>query len=436
MSVTKKFVLFCLGGGVVVLASYPLGIALVVFVFFNLLLFGFLLLDFLITPPASCLGVRREKDTNLYFKTENIVNFYVNNPSMYPLNIEAKEDGNRFFTITDAEALQNVVKPRSEQVFSYATIPSKRGSFLFRDIYLSSKGVLGLCKKYAKVNAPVEFKVYPNIKDLSKYRLMVQKSRLLPSGEKKTPRIGLGMEFESLRPYVEGDDYRKINWAATAREMKPVVNTFQIERSQPVNILIDIGKPMSYSVKGYKKLDYAINAAIILADIVGIRGDKSGLMVFDSKVHSYVAPGQGAIHRSVLLETLYHVEDNRQIADFQGAFRKLCEKQKRRSLVFIFTDFEMLDEGQELIKNIAWLKRKHLPIVVFMKNEGLESIASIKDVRKKRTYGKVLKETAVEFLGERKHIYRNLSAMGIPNVESPAEDFALTAVNNYIRLRG
>ena len=436
MSVTKKFVLFCLSGGVVVLAAYPLGLALVSFVFFNLLLFGFFLLDVLITPPSSCLTVKREADASLYFKAENNVSFFVKNNSVYPLTVEAKEDGNRFFRVVDVDDMQNLVNPGSEQVFSYVTVPSKRGSFLFRDIYLRHRGLLGLCKKYTKVSAPVEFKVYPNIKDLCKYRLMVQKSRLLPSGDKKTPRIGLGVEFESLRPYVEGDDYRKINWAATAREMKPVVNTYQVERNQPVNILIDIGKPMSYSVKGYKKLDYAINAAIILADIVNGQGDKAGLMVFDSSVRSYVAPGQGGIHRNNILETLYHVEDNRQIADFQGAFRQLCEKQKRRSLVFIFTDFEMLEEGQELIKNIAWLKRKHLPIVVFMKNEGLEAIAHRKDPGIKRTYEKVLKETAAEFLDERKNVYMNLSAMGIPNVESPAEDFALTAVNKYIRLRG
>ena len=436
MSITKKFVLLCLSGGVVVLAAYPLGLALAAFSFFNLLLFGFWFLDMLITPPPSCLGVKRELDTNLYFKGENFVSFLVKNSSMYSLHVEAKEDGNRFFSIFSADGMKNVVQPGSEQVFSYVTVPAKRGSFLFKNIYLRYRGVLGFCKKHAKISCPVEFKVYPNIKDLSKYRLMVQKSRLLPAGDKKAPRIGLGMEFESLRPYVEGDDYRKINWAATAREMKPVVNTYQIERNQPVNILIDIGKPMSYSVKGYKKLDYAINAAIILADIVNGQGDKAGLMVFDSKVRSYVAPGQGGLHRNNLLETLYHVEDNRQIADFQGAFRQLCERQKRRSLVFVFTDFEMLEEGHELIKNMAWLKRKHLPIIVFMKNEGLEKLAQGKNTGGKRTYENILRQTADEFLGERKNIYLNLSAMGIPNVESPAEDFALTAVNKYIRLRG
>ena len=437
MSVTRNFVILTAVGALVVIAAFPIGLAPMAFLFFNMLLLGLLVLDYIITPAPSCLYVSREVDNNLYFKAENIVRFLVKNTSAHALNIEAKEDGSRFFRVTGSSTMNHTVAAGDEVVFSYITIPSKRGSFLFKSIYLRYRGLIGLCKKYAKVPSPAEYKVYPNIKDLSKYRLMVQKNRLLPSGESKIRRIGLGFEFESLRPYVEGDDYRKINWAATAREMKPVVNTYQIERSQPVNILIDIGRPMSYAVKGYKKLDYAINAAIILADIVNLQGDKAGLMVFDSNLQSYVAPGQGAAHRNLLLETLYHVQDNRRIADYQGAFKTLCDRQKRRSLVFIFTDFEMLEEGQELISNIGWLKRKHLPIVVFMKNEGLNSIAeSPAAPSKKITYEKVLRDTAREFSKERKSVFMNLSAMGIPNVESPAENFALAAVNNYIRLRG
>jgi uncharacterized protein (DUF58 family) len=209
------------------------------------------------------------------------------------------------------------------------------------------------------------------------------------------------------------------------------VNQYQIERNQPVYILLDIGRPMSYSVDGFKKLDYAINAAIILSDIVNQSGDKAGLMVFDSSVRSHIAPGQGAVHRNHLMETLYHVEDNRSTADYGGAFRALCEKQKRRSLVFIFTDFELPEEARELISHMSLLKKRHLPIVVFMANESLNALAET-PIRKK--FDKFLRETAKEFQQERRDIFRHLNAMGIPNVESKAENFAVAAVNRYIAL--
>jgi len=434
MSVTKSFVFLVALGGLVTFITWRFGGSYdVMFLFWNLLLVGLLTLDVLITPGAKCFLFRRSGEDVLYFKEENVIDFYVKNTSKHVLHIECKDERARHFQVLTENDLTKWLQPREEELFSYAMIPSKRGSFTFSNIYFRYTGLLGLCIKHKKVHCPIEFKVYPNVQDLSKFRLMLQKHRLLPQGDKNIKNYGMGYEFESLRPYVDGDDYRKINWRATSRENKLIVNQYQIERNQPVYILIDISRPMSYNVGGYKKLDYAINAALILSDIVNQSGDKAGLMVFDSIVRSHIAPGQGAAHRNHLMETLYHVEDNRSTADYGGAFRALNEKQKRRSLVFIFTDFELPEEARELIAQMALLKKRHLPIVVFMENESLNALAEI-PVRKK--YDKYLRSTAIEFQDERKDIFRHLSAMGIPNVESKAEEFTVAAVNRYIQLTG
>jgi len=433
MSVTKRYVVLAAAGVILTLLSWPVGVYAMVFLLWNLMLLVLLVLDALLTPGANQLSVRRSGDDTLYFKTENEVLFYVQNNSAHSLNIQGRDDTNRHFNVVAGDSSRTVA-PKSEEAFSYTVIPSKRGSFAFENIYLRYAGVLGLCKKYAKFPCRMEFKVYPNVRDLSKYRLMVQKSRLLPQGPKNIRHYGLGAEFESLRTYVDGDDYRKINWPATARENKPIINQYQIERNQPVYIMLDIGRPMSYNVNGYKKLDYAINAALILADIVNQQGDKAGLMVFDQNVQAHISPGQGAGHRNKLMETLYHVSDNRLTANYESAFQELCRRQKRRSLVFIFTDFEILEEAQDLIAHMAMLKKRHLPIVVFMANESLNRLAepSTKPIRK---FDRVLTNVAQEFQVERRNIFRSLNAMGIPNVESNAEDFASAAVNRYISLR-
>jgi len=434
VSVTRSFVLLTALGGLVTLVAWRLGGAYpIMFIFWNILLVGLLILDVVITPSAKLLKIRRNNDDVLYFKAENEISFYVENKSRHTLNIQAKDENVRHFTALPDSDLNRWVSPREEELFSYNVLPSKRGSFAFKKIFLRYSGVLGLCVKYANFSCPIEYKVYPNVRDLSKYRLMMQKSRLLPRGEKNIKNYGMGYEFESLRSYVEGDDYRTINWSATARENKLIVNKYQIERNQPVYILLDIGRPMSYSVNGFKKLDYAINAALILSDIVNQSGDKVGLMVYDSAVRSHVSAGQGAGHRNLLMETLYNVEDNRSTADYGGAFRTLCEKQKRRSLVFIFTDFELPEEAREMISYITLLKKRHLPIVVFMENESLNALT---EIPVKQPYDNYLKDTAKEFQAERRDIFRHLSAMGIPNVESKAEDFALSAVNRYLQLIG
>jgi len=425
MSVTRNFVFLVALGGVLTIVAFPFGLHGVAFLLWNLLMLALLVLDAFLTPGTQCLRIRRGEEDTLYFKSDNEIVFFVQNTSKYTLEIQARDDSNRHFT-TIAEDLRHWVAPKKEQEFAYLTVPSKRGSFAFDNIYIRYKGVLGLCMKHGTFTSKFEFKVYPNVRDLSKFRLLMQKNRQLPQGDKNIRQYGLGAEFESLRSYVEGDDYRKINWQATARENKLMVNQYQIERNQPVYIMLDTGRPMSYSVNGYKKLDYAINAALILADIVNQHGDKAGLVVFDASVQAHVTPGQGAGHRNQLMETLYHVSDNRLTANYQGAFQALNERQKRRSLVFIFTDFEILEEAQELITHMALLKKRHFPVVVFMANEGIDALTQHDD--------EFVSSTAQEFADERRNIFRALNAMGIPNVESTAEEFALSAVNRYLML--
>ena len=432
MGISRKYIFFTAIGIVLTLAAWPFGLHGLVFIFWNILALGLLALDAILTPSPACLTASREHHQRLYFKAENTVTFYVRNNFRRPLKVEGRDENLRHLPITYTD-LSHTIPPGREQEFSYETIPAKRGSFDAGKIYLRYTGLLGFCVKYTAIHYPTQYRVYPNVRDLSKYRLLMQKSRLLPKGDKNIRQYGTGTDFESLRPYVEGDDYRKINWAATARENKLMLNQYQIEREQPVYIMLDIGRPMSYSVNGFKKLDYAINAAIVLCDIINQQGDKAGLMVFDSVVQANIAPGQGAAHRNNLLETLYHVQDNRQTANYRGAFQALCDKQKRRSLIFIFTDFEIMEEAGDLITHLAILRRRHMPIVVFMENESLSAMAQNTDTP--TPYSKLLKQTAQEFHAERRMIIRKLNAMGIPSVESRAEDFTLSAVNRYLRAR-
>ena len=437
MTVTRRVPALFVLGAALTLAGYPLGWHLHVFLLVNLLIAGLVVLDVFLTPREKVFDLQWafKRGDNLYFKAENTVGLLVRNNSRHRLYTQAlvgMGDAGRFFRTTK-ESMTHFLEPGEERLFSYDTIPAKRGEFTFNEVFLRYRGVLGLCVKHITLPYHAQFKVYPNVRDLSKFRLMMQKSRLLPMGDKAIKNFGVGAEFESLRAYVEGDDYRKINWPATAREGKFIVNQYRIERNQPVYILLDCARPMSYSVGGYTKLDYAINAALVLSDIVNQQGDQAGLLAFHENVTAHVKPGKGAGHRNLLMETLYNVESNRQTANYAEAFRTLCDRQKRRSLVFIFTDFEILEEAEELIAHMAILKKRHMPFVVFMENEGLTKMAAAGTLRENRNE-RVLRETAEEFLHERKRIFRKLNAMRIPNVESTAENFAVAAVNRYIQL--
>ena len=433
MSVTRRFVgLAMCGVPLLLLATLlPAAVTSLVFWLYNMILFGLLAMDFILSPAASSLAIKREGESvKLSHQAINRVTFTVCNTSNYVLLVEAKDEViSRHFTVSRT-SLRHSLRPGEERSFAYSVLPSKRGAFTFPYVHLRIRGLLGLVMKYHSHKCPGEFKVYPNTSDLHRFRIMTQKNRLLPRGEKPLRIFGPGTEFESLRAYVEGDDYRKINWPVSAREMRPIVNDYQIEKNQPVFMLLDCGRPMSYSVKGYRKLDYAINAALVLSDIVGQKGDQSGLLAFDTNPHVLIMPGKGHAHRNSLMESLYHLHGTRSTSNYGAAFRMLCQRQKRRSLVFIFTDFETLEEGGELCSQISLLKRRHFPIVVFMKNEELERLAGPAP-----DSDEYVQEVAQSFLAERKQLFSSLNGLAIPNVETAAEQFSVTAVNQYLALR-
>jgi len=430
LSVTKRFILLAAIGVPLLFAAalLPVPFIFLAFWLYNLLLCGLLAVDFLLTPSPAAFTVTRLDPGKLSHHAANPVSFTVRNPSPYLLRTEAKDEiPPRHFKLT-APSLKHRIPPAAETAFSYNLTPSKRGAFTFPEIHLRVRGLLGLVTKYHSHRCPMEFKVYPNISDLSRFRVMTQKNRLLPQGEKTISLFGAGTEFESLRTYVEGDDYRKINWQVTAREARLIVNDYQTEKNQPVFMMLDSGRPMSYSSGGYKKLDYAINAALVLSDIVNQKGDQSGLLVFDTEVRSLIMPGKGAAHRNQLMEALYHIEETRATSNYGAAFRALLRRQKRRSVIFIFTDFETMEEAGELRGYIAQLKRRHFPIVVFMKNDELSRLAEDDD--------DYVREVAESFLDERQQLFHSLRALSVPNIETAAEEFSLAAVNQYLRLRG
>ena len=431
---TKRFVILVALGlvplGFFVFASG--GSAMLIFLSYNTLILALFVADFILTPSKNAVSVYRQADTKLYFKALNHIELKIKNNWTSNLKIEIKDDlPDWHFEIISRDMMKKV-PPGEESIFSYEVLPKKRGAYTFNNVYVRYDGVLGLCKKYVTLNIPEEFKVYPNLKDLSKYRLIMQKHRLLTHGQKRITLRGNGSEFESLRDYVDGDDYRKINWMATARMNKLIVNQYEAEKNQPVYVLLDTGRSMSYSIKGYKKLDYSINAALILSDIVNQKGDNSGLLVFNTDIAGLVPAGKGEAHRNTLMEALYHVEDSNTVSDYHGAFFHLLSVQKRRSIVFIFTDFETTEEAKELLEAVPIISRRHVPVIVLTVNESLENIAKATGSTVQGIYNEAMAES---LLAERKGIIRALNQRGVICLETYAENFAIDTVNQYLLLK-
>lgn len=193
-----------------------------------------------------------------------------------------------------------------KKILHYKLRPVKRGNYEFGVINIYVKTLYGLFSRRYIVGVPAEIPVYPSYLQLRKYQLMAMSNRLSEVGVKKVRRIGQSMEFEQIKEYVAGDDYRTVNWKATARKSSLMVNNYTDEKSQQLYCVIDKSRVMKMPFEGLSLLDYAINTALVLSNVALTKMDKAGLVTFSENIGSFLPADKKALQMQRILETLYN----------------------------------------------------------------------------------------------------------------------------------
>ncbi|NLD49644.1 MAG: DUF58 domain-containing protein [Clostridiaceae bacterium] len=431
MPFSKLFTILLAVGTIPILIASLIGLEFYMFIIYNILLVVLFIIDLRITPGKEELEVSRICDNKLSMGTENDIIISIRNNSNYYLDIEALDEIPQFMK-TKRSIVKFRAVPHYDTEGRYVVIPEKRGEFTFGKIHVGYRGILRLCHKTGKYDLEERYKVYPNLKDLSRYGLAAIKRNQLIQGVKRVRNYGAGTEFESLKEYNEGDDYRKVNWLATARANKLIVNTYEPEKNQQVMIMLDSSRVMNSEIDFIKKLDYAINSSFLLADIAIKKGDNVGVMVFDSSVKRYIKPGKGVGQFQLIAENLYNVEENFVSADYAGALTYLNQYQNRRSLLCIFTELFNADEAIQLslaLKNIA---KSHVPLVITIKDMRIYQIS---ESRIKETKDIFLKTASMKLIEEREKIQKIFNESGIAVVDVPPDKLSVEVVNKYLAMK-
>ncbi len=431
MPFSKTFAGFIILGIIPIVLGAFFGLSFYIFIVYNLILSGLLFIDFIITPGADKLEIRRECDRKLSMGSENIIKIIVRNKGSHVLHIEARDEVPSYMDVMGGTIRIKSV-PHYENSGSYTVVPQKRGEYAFGDIHIRYRGVLKLCMKYVRFNTKESLKVFPNLKDLKRYSFASLRKNLVLIGNKKMKTYGIGTEFESLREYSEGDDYRKVNWLATARSSKLIVNNYEPERNQQVYIMLDSSRVMNTEINYIKKLDYAINSAFLLAEIAGKKGDNIGLLVFDKDVKRFVKSSKGMTHFSTIADNLYNVEENFVTADYDNALFHLCKYQRRRSLLCIFTDLFNSQEALALVKALKTTGRNHIPLVITIKDMRVYEMAANKISTVTDIYDKC---AAVKEIDEREKIQRIFESAGIASIDIPPDKLSMEVVNKYLNMK-
>lgn len=409
-----------------------------------LLVLAVVLVDLRLTPRAGQWELARSHDTRLSVAAWNRVEVQVRLlHGLRGLRVWLRDQVPPSFALTgvlppgagadtSAHVLSGMCEPGQPATFVYHVRPPRRGDYAFGDLYLRWQSVLGLVRRQARFAARAPVKVYPNLVDVRKYDLLLRRNRLWELGLRQTRVLGAGREFERLRDYQPDDEYRRINWKATARRGKPISAEFETERTQNVMALVDVGRTMRSPVGDVSKLDYAINAVLLLAYVTAHKGDRIGMLTFADAVQQWLAPRSGTGQFQRMLEFLYRVEGQPVEPDYRTAFAYFATRQNKRSLVIVFTDLTGTLGMQSLVAHMARLRQRHLPLLVTLRDPTVQRLSEQPVVDSQSLYERTVAE---QLLDERRLVLDRLRHQGVLTLDVPANELSVALINKYLEIK-
>lgn len=175
---------------------------------------------------------------------------------------------------------------------------------------------------------------------------------------------GRGMVFDSVRPYEPGDAPRDIDWNVTARMGQPFVKQYVEERELTVMLALDASASCLFGTARARKRDLAAELGAVLAYSAIRNQDRVGLLIFSDQIERYVAPRKGRNHILRLIRDLLTLETEGRGTDLGTAFKTLNRLLKRRSVIFVMSDF--LEPPETYRTTLALLARQHDVIAVVL----------------------------------------------------------------------
>lgn len=316
-------------------------------------------------------------------------------------------------------------------VKSYYLTPRERGVYQFGYLHCFCISPLRLIKRRISFESSGAVKVYPSFIQMRKYDFL----SLAPQqqvGIKKVRRIGHTMEFEQIKAYVKGDDIRTINWKATSKRAKLMVNQYQDERSQSIFSVIDQGRVMQMPFNGLSLLDYSINTALAFSNIALKKKDKTGLVSFSSKIDQMLKASATKTQLTKIMESLYNIDTDFNVTDFGNLYVQLKRQISHRSLLFIYTNFEHLEGMRRQLPYIKALAKKHLVVIVLFENEALKSV---QEQSAEKLFDVYVKAIAEEIDHDKQVMAQELERNGIYTLLTRPDQLTLDAINKYLEIK-
>jgi uncharacterized protein (DUF58 family) len=316
----------------------------------------------------------------------------------------------------------------------YQLIPEKRGAYQLGKHHVRYGSPLGLWRRQESFPTLRQVRVYPDLAMIRTYELLARKHRQYALVRASRLRGGES-EFARLRDYTSDDDYRFIDWKATARRNKLTTREFQLESDQNVFLVLDSGRLMTAYVGGMSQFDLALNSALLMAHVAQSGGDRVGLMCFDEDVRAFLPPQGGPKATARLVQATYGLHPTLVESGFRQALGTFDTRIKQRCLLVLFT--QLLDDTQveELSNQLKLLSRKHLPLVILLEDTDLSRMANGVIDSSGTSRELFDRGAAAELLTWKHRAVARLKETGAHVIESPATALSNRVINRYLSIK-
>ena len=402
----------------------------------NGVLLAVALLDWLAAPRSSSFEIERRLPKVITLGGSDEVTWRVRNR------------GGRSFRIAVADELapslhaasrrfSGRVPGRGVLTASARLEPSRRGRFQPSELVWRADGPLGLAARQGRLQQPSSLRVYPRFRSREEAELRIDRARILEVGLRSAKGRGGGTEFDQLREYTVDDEFRRIDWSATARAGRPIVRTFRAERNQNVVVLFDNGRVMagrvaSDATDGVPRAEFAMDATLLITTVATRLGDRCGLLAFDRGVRAVVQPSHGRGQLGKVTDALYDLEPALVDSDYAGAFHQTLTHFRRRALIVLITDLVEQAVGESLLPALPVISRSHLLLVGAIQDPQVRAWADAPVTDADSAYRQA---AAARTLRSRARAAARLRAAGAIVVDAPPERLAAMLGDAYLEMK-
>lgn len=386
---------------------------------------------FLLFHSSMMVSADRKLPKLLSLGDQNRISLNVRNESNRPLNIEVIDELPVQFQERDFKISLSIAAAANSSLY-YELTPVNRGVYEFGLINLFASTNLQMVQRRFRAGKPMEVPVYPSVVQMKQYEMKAFNRISSKEGIRKIRRIGHSYEFDQIKNYVRGDDYRSVNWKATGRFNKLMVNQYEDERSQQVYCLIDKSRAMKMPFNGLSLVDYAINTSLAISNIVLKKYDKAGLISFSDKIGATIKADRKSNQLNKILHALYKEKDRPKEANYELLYHIARKLINGRSLILLFTNFESMYALDRVLPLLRRINKFHLLIVIFFENTEVQAFVQEEVDTMQGIYTHTI---AQKFLAEKSAMAQKLNQHGIQTILTRPEDLSMNTINKYLELK-